>query len=128
MTGDIPSSCKGNKGKTIVIKYVEDDVDELPDSDFSKSASILFDIIDIGKYCVLTQSKFAEFIETLGGGFHNEDMAGHLRKVHPNESGSLDHFYFIRCCVDKEVSLDSVEQADRLVGWGCKFNLMDIQL
>ena len=27
----------------------------------------------------------------------------------------------------KNVSLDSVEEAERLVGWYCKFSLMDIQ-
>ena len=29
--------------------------------------------------------------------------------------------------MDKEVSLDSAEEAERLVGWGCKVSLMDIQ-
>ena len=30
--------------------------------------------------------------------------------------------------VDKEVSLDSTEEAERLVGWGYTVSLMDIQL
>ena len=34
---------------------------------------------------------------------------GHLRKVDPNESVSLEHFDFVRYYVDKEVSMDSVE-------------------
>ena len=36
MTGNIPSSSKDKTGKNIVIKNVEDDVDELPDSDLPK--------------------------------------------------------------------------------------------
>ena len=43
----------------------------------------------------------------LGEGFNSEDLAGHLRKVDPNESGSLERFYFVRWYVDEEVSLDS---------------------
>ena len=39
-------------------------------------------------------------------------------KVDPNESVSLDRFAFLRWYVDKEVSLDSTEEAERLVGWG----------
>ena len=51
-------------------------------------------------------------------GFHGEDLAGQLRKVEPNESGSLDHFSFVMCDVElfegpdgnkleEEVSLES---------------------
>ena len=51
-------------------------------------------------------------------GFHGEDLAGQLRKVDPNESGSLDHFSFVLCYVElfegpdvnkleEEVSLES---------------------
>ena len=36
MTGNIPSLYKGKAVKNTVIEYGEDDVDELPDSDFSK--------------------------------------------------------------------------------------------
>ena len=36
MTGNIPLSSKGKTGKNTVIDDVEDDVDELPDSDFPK--------------------------------------------------------------------------------------------
>ena len=50
-----------------------------------------------------------------------------LRKVDPNESGSLDRFAFLRWYVDKVVSLDSAEEAERLVGWGCKVSLTDLQ-
>ena len=66
-------------------------------------------------------------IETLGEGFHSEDLAGHLRKVDPNESGSLDRFDFVRWYVDEEISLESAEEVERLVGWGCKVSLMDLQ-
>ena len=47
---------------------MEDDVDELPDSDFSIAAVIIFDRIDNGKDGVLPSSKFVYLIETLGGG------------------------------------------------------------
>ena len=36
----------------------------------------------------------------IGVGFHGEDLAGQLRKVDPNESGSLDHFSFLVCYVE----------------------------
>ena len=48
-------------------------------------------------------------------------------KVYPNETDSLDRFTYMRLYVDKELSMDSVEEAYSLVGWGCKVNLMDIQ-
>ena len=67
-------------------------------------------------------------IETIGGGFHSKDLAGHLRKLDPNESGGLDRFSFVRWYVDEEVSLDSADEAEHLVGWGCKVSLMDLQL
>ena len=54
-------------------------------------------------------------------------MAGHLRKVDPNESGSLDRFDFMRWYVDEEISLESTEEGQRLVGWACKTILLDIQ-
>ena len=47
-------------------------------------------------------------------------------KVYPNESGSLEHFDFVRWYVNKEVSLDSAEEAYCFVGWGCKVILMDL--
>ena len=34
-------------------------------------------------------------IETIGEGFHSEELAGCLRKVDPNESVSLDPFTFV---------------------------------
>ena len=51
-------------------------------------------------------------------GFHGEDLAGQLRKVDPNESGSLNHYPFVMCYVElfevpdgnkleEEVSLES---------------------
>ena len=62
-------------------------------------------------------SKFVEFIETLDEGFHSEERAGHLWRVDPNEIGSLDRFPFLGWYADKEVSLDSTEEAERLLGW-----------
>ena len=50
---------------------MEDDVDEHPDSDFSKAAARVFDKIDNGKASVLPSSKFVDFIESLGEGFHS---------------------------------------------------------
>ena len=52
----------------------------------------------------------------LGKGFNSEEMEVNLRKVNPNRSGSLDRFDLVRWYVDKEVSLDSVEEAESLVG------------
>ena len=43
MTGNISSSSKGRTGEKTVIEDVEDDVDELPDSYFSKAAARVFD-------------------------------------------------------------------------------------
>ena len=58
---------------------------------------------------------------------YSEDLKVKLRKVDPNESGILDRFAFVRWYVDEEVSLEYVEEAEILVGWGCKVSLMDIQ-
>ena len=110
-----------------MIKDVEDDADELPDSDFVKAAARLFDKIDHGKDGVLPYSKFVYLIETLEGRFHSDNMEGHLKKLDLNESGSLDRSAFVRWYMDEEVSLDSAEEVERLVGWGCKFSLMDLQ-
>ena len=68
-----------------MMEYVEDDVDELPDSYFAKAAARLFDKIYNGKAGVLTSSMFVDLIETLGGwGGHIEDMACQLKKVDPH--------------------------------------------
>ena len=53
MTGNINSSSKGKTGEKTVIHDIEYDIDELPDSDFSKSAARVFDKIDYGKASVL---------------------------------------------------------------------------
>ena len=111
MTGNTPLPSKGNTGEKTVIEYVEDDVDELPDSDFSKSAVRVFDKIDNGKAGVLPSSKFVELIETIGECFHSEELVGHLKKLDPNESVSLDRFPFLMWYVDDEVSLRSAEEA-----------------
>ena len=50
-----------------------------------------------------------------------------MRKVDPNESGSLERFPFVRWYVDKEVSLESAEEAECLVGWGYNASLKDLQ-
>ena len=99
-----------------MIEDVGDDVYELPDSDFSKSIAIIFDKTDNGKAGVLLSSKFFYLIERLGKCFHSEELLGHLRKVYPNESVSLYRFTFLRRCVDNEISLDSAEESERLVG------------
>ena len=43
VTRNITLSYKGKTGKKTVMEDVENDVDEPPDSDFAKSAAILFD-------------------------------------------------------------------------------------
>ena len=68
MTSNIPSSSKGKTGKKTVIEYVEDYVDELPYSYFSKATTRVFDKIDNGKDGVLPSSKSVYFIETIRGG------------------------------------------------------------
>ena len=50
-----------------------------------------------------------------------------MRKVDPHESGSWDRFAFVRWYMDKEISLDSAEETELLVGWGCNFILLDLQ-
>ena len=51
------------------------DIDELPDSDFSKSSTIIFDKIDNGKDGFLPSSRSVDLIETLGEVFNSEDLA-----------------------------------------------------
>ena len=75
---------------------MEDDADELTDSDFEKYAARAYDKTDNGKSSVLPLSKFVYLIGVLGKGFNSEDLARHLRKVELNESGSLDRFAFVR--------------------------------
>ena len=67
-----------------MIEDVEDDIDELPDSDFAKAVAIISDEIDHGKDGALPSSKFVDSIETLGEGLHSEELVGHLQKVDPN--------------------------------------------
>ena len=76
---------------------MEDDLDELSDSDFSKAAGRVFDRIYHGKYGALPSSKFVDLVETLAEGFHSEEIAVHLRKLYPYESGILFCFPFVRC-------------------------------
>ena len=73
---------------------MEDEADELPYLYFGKVDARVFDIIDNGRVSVLTSSKFVDLIETLREGFHSEELVGHLRKVYPNGSVSLDRFCF----------------------------------
>ena len=114
-------------GKNTMIKDVKDYLGLLPDSYFSKAASIIFYKTDIGKDFVFPLSKFVDLIGTLGEGFHSEELAGHLRRVGPNESGSLDHFPFIKWHVDMEASLNSTDEEERLASWTCKVILMYLQ-
>ena len=67
-----------------MIGDVEDDVDELPDSDSSKTATRVFDKIDNGKDGVLPSSNFVDLIETLKEDFHNAELANRQWKVDPN--------------------------------------------
>ena len=100
VTGNIPSSSNGKTVKKTVIEDVEDDIDELPISDFSRATVKLFYEIDNGKAGLLQSSEFGDLVEIIGVGFHGEDLAGQLRKVDPNESGSLGHFSFVMCYVE----------------------------
>ena len=84
---------------------------------FPKPPQLRFDKIDNGKDGILPLSKFVDLIETRGEGFYSEKVTGHLRKLDPNESCSLERFAFVRWYVDDEVSMDSVEEAERFVGW-----------
>ena len=118
MTGNITSSSKGKTVKKTVIEYVKYDLYEITDSDCYKSATRLFDKIDNRKAGFLPSSKFVDFIETLGEGFHIDEIAGNLRKVDPNESSILDRFSFVRWYVDNEVSMESTDEGECLVGWG----------
>ena len=95
-----------------MLKDVEDDVDELTDSDFSKAIVIVFYKIDNGKDCVLTSLRFVDWVEKIGECFHSVELAGYLWKLYPNESGNLEHFAFVRCYVYKEVSLESTEESE----------------
>ena len=84
VTGHILSSSKVKTGKKTVIEDVEDDMDELHDSDFSRATVRFFHKIDNGKAGLLTLSNFGDLIEIIGVGFHGEDLAGQLRKVDRN--------------------------------------------
>ena len=53
MTVNISFSSKFRTGKNNIIEYVEDDIDELPNSDLSKAAARVFDKIYNGKDGVL---------------------------------------------------------------------------
>ena len=46
VTGNIPSSSKAKTGTKTAIEDAEDDVDDLPDSDFSKTAATVLGEID----------------------------------------------------------------------------------
>ena len=80
VTGNITSSSKGEKN---VIEDVEDDVDEIPDSDFAKSTARVLDEIDNGESDVLPSSNFFYLIERLGGKFHIKELESQLQKLDP---------------------------------------------
>ena len=95
---------------------------ELPDLDFSKAAERVFDKMDNGMAGLLPSSNLFDLVETLGKGFHGNQLAGQLQKVDPNESGSLYRFPFVRWYVDlgegpngskleEEVSLEYAEES-----------------
>ena len=87
----------------------------------------MFNKIDHGKDGALQLSHFVQFIETHWEGFHSEELTDHLQKLYPNESGGLDRSAFVRWYVDKDVSLDSTGEVERVVHWGCKVSLMYLQ-
>ena len=58
MTGNITLSYKGKTGKNTVIGDVEYDIDEITDSDFSKTAARVFDDINSGEIGVLLLPNF----------------------------------------------------------------------
>ena len=70
---------------------------------------------------------FFDLFEIIEEIFHSKELAVHLRKVYPNESGSLDCFAFVRWYVDNVVYLESSEEEDRLVVQGYKVILIDLQ-
>ena len=74
MTGNIILSSKGNTSEKTVTEDMEDDLDELPDLDYVKSVAIVFDKMDNKKDVVLPSSIFVDLIETLGEGFHIEEL------------------------------------------------------
>ena len=53
VTGNIPSLSKGRTGEKTVIEDVEDDVDEIPDSDYAKYVARVFYEIENRKSNVL---------------------------------------------------------------------------
>ena len=110
-----------------MIEDVEGDVDKLPDPYFPKGSTREFDKIDNRKASFLPSSNSFDLVETFGEGFNSEDIEGHLRKSDTNESGSLNHFYFVRWYAYEEVSMESSEEAECLVGSGCNISLMDLQ-
>ena len=109
-----------------MIEDVEDGVDELPYSYFSKAAVRVFDEKYNRNNGAFPLSKFVDFIETLGEGFHSEELAGHLRKVDPNESGSLESFSFVRWYVGEKVSMESTEESELFMGFCCNVSPMDL--
>ena len=62
MTGNTPLSSKGNTCEMTVTKYVDDDVDELPYSYFSKAAMRVCDKIENVKDGVYLSSRFVDLI------------------------------------------------------------------
>ena len=67
-----------------MIEDVEDDIDELSDSDVAKAYTGVCDEIDHGKAGVLPSSHFFDLMETLGEGFHCEEVSVQLQKLYPN--------------------------------------------
>ena len=59
-----------------MIEDVEDDLDEITDSDFTKATARVFEI-DHGKDGVLPPSKCIDLIKSIGEIFHSEDLVGH---------------------------------------------------
>ena len=67
MTGNITLSYKVKTGEKTVIEDVDDDLDEITDTYFSKYDAREFYKVDHVKYGVLPLSKFVDLVENFGG-------------------------------------------------------------
>ena len=90
---------------------MEDGVDEIPDSDFFKAASIIFDKIHIEKCGALPSSNFDELIEIIG---LEGVIVRRWRVICVNYTQVkvlVLTFAFVKWYVDDEVSMESAEEA-----------------
>ena len=93
------------------------------DSAASKSAGVAFDDIDTDKKGEVESSLFESLLDSLGEGFHGEELDKQLSLVDPGETGMIGRSSFIGWYVhlvggnkddkDDSSSLDSDERAER---------------